>query len=148
MVMQWRPVFKDCSLPYNQGDRFLMRKNKCFCEIEEPNIIKCLKNDTCVDDFIVLNEQSFSKINATTGSRQKSITYSKQNMYLRYKYWAIIHPDPSARKDIFVCKCMNTYVPRFIGDDSKNCYKHLECCHCKQLVLRCSDHCINALRGG
>ena len=145
--MSWRPIFQGCSLPYNEGDRFLVRRNKCECNTEEINVIKCLKGEPCVQDFVTLNELNFSEINKKTGRRYKSSSSSKDGIIRRYKYWKLIQPERSKREDIFVCRCIDTCILKSIKDDSKNDYTKLRCCHCEQLVMRCSEQCSNALRG-
>ena len=145
--MNWRPIYKQSSLPYNEGDRFLVRRNKCICNTEQINVIKCYKNNPCIDDYVVLNELNFSRINITTGRCYKSVSNSKEGIIRNYKYWKFIQPERSKREDIFVCKCIDTCVLKSLKDDSKNDYSKLQCCHCEQLVMRCSEHCRNAVRG-
>lgn len=145
--MDWKPIYKNSSLPYNEGDRFRARRNQCMCNTEEVNVIKCLKGRPCVEEFITLNELRFSGINPETGRSFKHTFFSKEGIIRMFKYWKIIQPERSKREDIFVCQCLNTCVLNSLEDDSKNDYTKLNCCHCRQLVMRCSEHCRNAVRG-
>lgn len=145
--LNWRPIFKGCSLPYNEGDRFLVRRNQCICDTEEINIIKCLKTEPCIEDLVTLNELSFTEINVKNGRRYKSVSYSKECIIRKYKYWKLLQLELDKRQDVFVCRCINTCILYSIKDDSKNDYTKLTCCHCKELVMKCSKDCINAQRG-
>lgn len=145
--MTWRPIYKQSSLPYNEGERFLVRRNDCVCNTEEPNIIKCLKTRPCVVDLIVLNELSFAEIRPESGLIYKGISCSKEGIILKFKAWKMITPDPRSRQDIFVCRCKNVCILHRTNDHSKDDNTKLECCHCKELVLRCSKECINSMRG-
>lgn len=144
--MNWRPVYKQGSLPYNEGDRFLARINECFCGTEEINIKKCSKNRPCIRDFLTVNEFNFFYIKEN-GRHTKNVSYSKQGIVSRYKFWKIIQPERSKREDIFVCQCKDVCILKSINDDSLNDYSKLSCCHCKQIMMRCSEHCRNAVRG-
>ena len=142
--MTWRPIYKNSSLPYNEGDRFLARVNECNCGTEEINVIKCLKTRPCIKDFLTKNELSFYYI-LEDGRTSKHHTYTKGGVIAKHKYWKLIYPEN--RNDIFVCLCVNTCILKSINNDSLNDYTKLNCCHCQQLTDRCSDHCINFKRG-
>ena len=102
--MEWRPIFKQGSLPYNEGERFLARINECSCGTEEVNVNKCLQSRPCIRDFLVVNEFNFFYVK-DTGRRARSTSYSKGGIITRYKKWKMIYPDIGKREDVFVCTC-------------------------------------------
>jgi hypothetical protein len=144
--MEWRPIFKQGSLPYNEGERFLARINECSCGTEEVNVNKCLQSRPCIRDFLVVNEFNFFYVK-DTGRRARSTSYSKGGIITRYKKWKMIYPDIGKREDVFVCTCSDIAVLRCLKDHSKNDDTQLECCHCRNLLKRCSESCINYQRG-
>lgn len=81
--MTWRPIYKQSSLPYERGDLFLARINKCECEIDIPNVLSCLKTRPCVAIFKTLADLSFFRID----EQGKSHNYTKNGIITQYKYW-------------------------------------------------------------
>lgn len=140
--MGWKAIYKLSSLPYNQGEEFYARYNSCFCETNDPYIKNCLKTRPCIVRFVVLNDLSFFKFD--TAEKRNKMSYGKQALISNFKYWKLIKPDIGTREDIFVCTCQDSSI---VSADLKSSKEVLECCHCYRLMMRCSEHCINASRG-
>lgn len=145
MKRNWNPIFKLASLPYNMGEEFYAKRNECTCIEIEPYKINCLKTYPCISRFVVLNDQSFFKFDQE--EKRNKMAFSKSYLITRFKYWKFINPELSAREDIFVCDCKNTYILRSLSDSSKDDDTKLECCHCKRYMMRCLESCRNAVRG-
>lgn len=142
----WRPIYKHCSLPYDQGVRFWARINECTCTLEELNKNNCSKTRPCIRDFITLNEFRFCFI-LDDNRITKNHFYTKEGLVARYKYWKPIYGEQYKREDIFVCQCIDVSIPKSLKDRSLDDDSKLSCCHCKQLVNRCSENCRNYKRG-
>ena len=44
----WYPIYSDSSLPFEEGDVFIIKKNKCRCDTQDPKAKICLKTTPCV----------------------------------------------------------------------------------------------------
>lgn len=44
----WRNLYKDSSIPFNPGDIFLIRKNRCKCGTQEPYTRSCGAQRDCI----------------------------------------------------------------------------------------------------
>jgi hypothetical protein len=99
--MNWRPIFKLASLPYNSEEEFFARHNKCHCETNEPYVVKCLTTRPCIVRFKVLNDQSFYKFD----NKSKPMNFSKQAIVQYFKYWSFIQPERSKREDLECKNC-------------------------------------------
>ena len=95
--MDYKPIFRSSSLPYNQGEQFLAVHNKCTCDEPIPYKVKCGRFKPCASRFIVVNEMEFIRFN--TESDYLPMKFSKTAIIRFYKYWKIIQPERSKREN-------------------------------------------------
>ncbi len=58
---RWHPIYLDSSLPFYYGDEFLLKRNACKCDSEDPDGPSCIQANRCTIKVIVRGQMTYGR---------------------------------------------------------------------------------------